>query len=259
MSAMSDNTREHDVTGEIAPHGEGAVAGEAAGVGEAAKVGEGEGAMQAFVFPLPGMVFFPSTTIPLNIFEPRYIQMVNDAVASQTPLALTMDVPGEEGEGRGRKVIAGFGEVSVAKRNPDGTMVILVKGQGRVELDEVVQQTPYIACMARVVSEVDDLDWSHRGQVKAFREMLSAWADEHIPSADHRRMLLHEVNEPKKLVECIASLMVRDPAARQAILETSDINERVTLIEALLSASLNLSGAGLTPSEVSPVEDGVVN
>jgi len=52
---------------------------------------------QVFVFPLQDIVFYPHTVVPLNIFEPRYIKMVEDALETGTPIALVMSQKAQSG------------------------------------------------------------------------------------------------------------------------------------------------------------------
>lgn len=60
--------------------------------------------MKVFVFPLTGCVFYPNTAKPLNIFEPRYLEMINDSLTTQTPIALAF---ADEGDGTGFKFEVG--------------------------------------------------------------------------------------------------------------------------------------------------------
>ena len=54
------------------------------------------------VFPLPSVVLFPHTVLPLHIFEPRYRDLVRDALASDKVMALAQLEPGYEGSYAGR-------------------------------------------------------------------------------------------------------------------------------------------------------------
>src|SRR4051812_27857844 len=107
-----------------------------------------------FVFPLPGMVFFPATAKPLNIFEPRYIKMIDDAVQSNSLIALAFsDYYRLHGFSLDRdnqsnlqiRRIAGVGRPTVLERRTDDTMLIVLEGKGKVKLGgPVYSPEPYL-------------------------------------------------------------------------------------------------------------------
>ncbi|MGE0634115.1 MAG: LON peptidase substrate-binding domain-containing protein, partial [Pseudobdellovibrionaceae bacterium] len=97
------------------------------------------------MFPLPNIVFYPSTSKPLNIFETRYIQMVQDAIAEKKPLALAFyDDSETRGAQRVRlgeplpfvREIAGYGDPMILEKRTDDSMLVLVQSKGKVRLKE---------------------------------------------------------------------------------------------------------------------------
>src|SRR6476619_6239822 len=94
------------------------------------------------LFPLPNLVLFPQVMQPLHIFEPRYRQMIADALAGDRFLALALLKPGWEQQYAGRPEIhpvACLGKIIADQRLPDGRYNILVRGLSRVQ---VVQEIP---------------------------------------------------------------------------------------------------------------------
>ncbi|MGH7405380.1 MAG: LON peptidase substrate-binding domain-containing protein, partial [Candidatus Methylomirabilales bacterium] len=79
--------------------------------------------MEIPIFPLPNVVFFPHTLLPLHIFEPRYRQMLADCLTGERWLAVVLLRPGWEAEYYGRPAVyavAGAGEIVASERLPDG-------------------------------------------------------------------------------------------------------------------------------------------
>jgi Lon protease-like protein len=79
--------------------------------------------MELPIFPLPNVVFFPHTLLPLHIFEPRYRKMLADCLAGERRLAVVLLRPGWEADYYGRPAVhsvAGAGEIIQSEMLPNG-------------------------------------------------------------------------------------------------------------------------------------------
>jgi len=111
-----------------------------------------EGEFLLPIFPLPNLVFFPRTRLPLHIFEPRYRQMITDAVAADHRFGIILLRPGWEADYFGSPPIhtlGTLGEIEQAVPLDDGRYNILVRGEVRFRVLGEVSREPYR--MARVV------------------------------------------------------------------------------------------------------------
>ena len=98
------------------------------------------------LFPLPNVVFFPQTYLPLHVFESRYRQMVRDAAASHRMIGMVLLKEGWESEYEGRPPIFPVGAVGrmVAVQSlSDGRFNILLQGLRRFELQDEVGLEAY--------------------------------------------------------------------------------------------------------------------
>jgi len=98
------------------------------------------------VFPLPSLYLFPGTALPLNIFEPRYRQLIEDLLDGTGRLVLATVLPGYENDLAGKPPvhpIAGLGEIFRHERMADGRFVILVVGLQRVRVKEAPSDRLY--------------------------------------------------------------------------------------------------------------------
>jgi len=105
------------------------------------------------IFPLPNLVFFPQTRMPLHIFEPRYRQMIADAVASDMRFGIVLLRPGWENDYFGAPAVHPCGTLSVIEQAlplDDGRFNILVRGEVRFRIVDEISREPYR--MARVVA-----------------------------------------------------------------------------------------------------------
>jgi uncharacterized protein len=110
------------------------------------------------MFPLGDVWLFPGAVLPLNIFEPRYRQMIEDSLDGPGRLVIGTVARGHEQEMPGAPPvypIAGLGEIGRHERRPDGRFVILLVGLKRVQLEEVESDRLYRKVRATPVVELE--------------------------------------------------------------------------------------------------------
>lgn len=118
------------------------------------------GQLDLRLFPLPGVVFFPHSILPLHIFEPRYRQMTEDALAGDRLITMVMARP-DGGGWRGRvtpnlEEYACVGRILRCEQLPDGRYNFLLLGLKRVRLiRELDLATPYRVAQAEVIEEAE--------------------------------------------------------------------------------------------------------
>jgi uncharacterized protein len=199
------------------------------------------------IFPLPEVVFFPETVLPLHVFEPRYRQMIADCLAGDPRLAVVMLQPGWERDYQGRPPVhpvAGVGEIMQAERLADGRYNILLDGRSRVRIEEeLTTDRPY-----RIVRALPLADALHPGDRGSLAERLATLRASHAKlldalgqgHADVVGRLTVAGAGPGALVDRIVSAVVPDAAVRQRILEAVDVSERLDLANAALLDLLTL-------------------
>ncbi|MEO0651124.1 MAG: LON peptidase substrate-binding domain-containing protein [Planctomycetota bacterium] len=98
------------------------------------------------IFPLPNVWLVPNAVIPLHIFEPRYRQMIEDALDQAGDLVLGTVVEGHEQAMSGAPPfypLAGLGSIHRYDKLPDGRFYLLLRGHDRVFVEEVASDEPY--------------------------------------------------------------------------------------------------------------------
>ena len=111
------------------------------------------------LFPLPNVVFFPGTKLPLHIFEPRYQQMLHDARKSEQLICIVLldrrkQTPLLSGENPPIHTIAGLGRLTRVERLPNGLFNIDLFGLTRVEIiQELPSDKPYRMARVRTVQD----------------------------------------------------------------------------------------------------------
>ncbi len=109
------------------------------------------------VFPLPGLFLFPGQILPLNVFEPRYRQLVEDSLDGPGRIVIATVLEKDRGELAGAPPlhpIAGIGEIARHERLADGRFVIWLCGLARVRIEEVPSDRLYRKARVQVLPEI---------------------------------------------------------------------------------------------------------
>lgn len=202
------------------------------------------------IFPLPDVVFFPETLLPLHVFEPRYREMVAECLAGDRRLAVVMLRPGWEKDYHGRPpvcAVAGVGEIIHVEKLVDGRYNILLDGRMRIRIEaEVPTDRAYRIARARPLADVfpagghaalgERLTTLRVGHAK----LLEALGQSH---ADVVGRLTVAGAGPSAVIDRIVSAAVPDAAVRQRLLQVLDVSERLDLATTALLDVLTLVAA----------------
>ncbi|MBX2986667.1 MAG: LON peptidase substrate-binding domain-containing protein [Bdellovibrionaceae bacterium] len=201
--------------------------------------------MDVFLFPLINVTLFPRTTKPLNIFEPRYLDMVRQSVETQIPIALgfiedptavTEVVPGQKVSFV--REIAGFGSTQVIEERANSTMLVFIQGIGKCRLGEVKSaEGGVILCEAEPVPEDLHIDPELRPQVHALNKILARWISSHIPDTQQRDLFLANLTGPEEIVGAFSAYLIRDYDLQQMVLEFNSLNEKIRFLHRLAESS----------------------
>jgi Lon protease-like protein len=220
------------------------VSREAGVVIKVADMGELMTAVEAIpLFPLPGTVFIPHTMLPLHVFEARYRDMVDDAMAGNATIAVPRLRPGWERGYEGRPPIfqtAGFGKIVHYDPLPDGRANIVILGLGRIRIrDEVDRDTLYRVAEGEVL--VDGLGSDERprieAQVRRLKVMLAQIVGGRPQLAERVEPLMHQEMATVPFVNALAHLVLPDVDARQRFIEIERVAEQVETVEGLLAGA----------------------
>jgi uncharacterized protein len=206
------------------------------------------------VMTLPNATLFPQALLPLYIFEPRYRQMLADALHSHRMFSVAMQKPGSKRECP--SPVAGLGLIRVSVGHRDGTSHLILQGLARVELEGAIRYKPYrvqrvrplptppcdnvtvdalVAKVRELLVERFDLGLSFPFPVMSPGKPGSSAAP---PSFSAKEVMhyLDSIRDPEQTVDMVSGAVLPDAAERQAILETLDVEARLRrLIHFLLA------------------------
>lgn len=188
------------------------------------------------VFPLDGALLLPTGDLPLQIFEPRYLNMIDDAMAGDRMIGM---VQTRSGGDRTRPNLAGVGccgRITSFSETSDGRYLIGLTGVCRFVVgEELSVATPYRQVRANFLPFADDLN-EEAAEIPTFDRRRFAGA---LKRYLNRRELDidWETAESAPLESLITSLSMGlpfEPAEKQALLEAPTMADRCDALTALL-------------------------
>jgi len=187
------------------------------------------------VFPLSGVLMLPHSQLPLNIFEPRYLNMFDDAMANHRVIGMIQTVPGSD-RARPELVKVGcLGRINRLSETSDGRYEIILTGLCRFHIaEELSVLTPYRQIRADYLSYEDDfLPLEDRADFDRpkFLSVLKGFLDHQGLEIDWDGA---EAAPSEPLVTSLAAALPFSPAERQALLEALSPADRREVLMALM-------------------------
>jgi len=188
------------------------------------------------VFPLSNFIIFPDTTVPLNIFEPRYIEMVDDSMKGSRMIGMIQPKKKSNNLVPELYNIGCVGKITSFSETEDGRYLIVLNGLSRFKiLDEVKNNKLYRECEVSfnefendIISIKEDIKFSDLELI--FKNLKTLF--------EKRGYLINwKELEKQNLDQTINTLAMASPFSleeKQALLETKNLNSRKTKLEEIL-------------------------
>lgn len=194
------------------------------------------------IFPLSQALLLPGGDLPLNIFEPRYMQMVKDSLATDRLIGIIQPVSDQSQSQEPRKIydIGCAGQISSFTEKADGNLMITLTGICRFKVQrEIPQDYPY----RRVHASWDDFcgidlvpsDCCIKETRPQLIELLIPYLEQNDMVVDKDK--IDDVPDDR-LMTCLSMLCPFDKAEQQALLEANNQKERCRLMLTMIEFSL---------------------
>ena len=190
------------------------------------------------VFPLSNFIIFPKTTVPLNIFEPRYIDMINDSMKSNKTIGMIQPKTLASGNSSPTLHDVGcLGKITSFKETDDGRYLIELKGMIRFEnIKELTTEKKYRVLNVNYENFIQDLK-SEKEDLK-FSDLELIFKD--LKSLFEKRgfIINWKALEKQSLDETINALAMASPFSleeKQVLLEAKNLDMRKNKIAEILS------------------------
>ncbi len=202
------------------------------------------------VFPLAGALLLPRGQMPLNVFEPRYLAMVDDAFRDGHRLIgmIQPDVAHSPNDNSPALFRVGcVGRITQLAETGDGRYILELTGVSRFKvLEELSVLTPYRQCKVDYFAFTDDFT-ARKGEEAVDREALLSVLTDFLKANNLKVDWEGIENAPNEaLVNALAMMSPYGPAEKQAMLEAEDLKTRAEILVAVTEIELAKSK---TPGE----------
>ena len=188
------------------------------------------------VFPLSNFIIFPKTTVPLNIFEPRYIQMIDDSMKSNRLIGMIQPKKNNLQKKPDLYEVGCIGKITSFNEVEDGRYLIILNGISRFKvIKEILTKKLYRVCKISYTNFTNDI--SEKKEKISFSDLELIFKD--LRDLFEKKGYIINWSELKNqdLNHTINTLSMASPFSleeKQTLLETSDINSRKLKLEKIL-------------------------
>lgn len=199
------------------------------------------------LLPLKATVILPHTLVPLAAAQERSLRLIDSVMQGDRMVAMVMQKDDEQNDA-GPDDILSVGSVATIHqmmRVPDGSMRLAVQGMERMEILEVVEETPFLKARVRRTPEIAEESVELEALARNAHELFERAVGlvQHLPD----ELLIASMNaldDPVHLSYLIASNLRMEPEERQQILEIPDIAEKLKFLIAYLTKELEVLELG---------------
>ncbi|MXU64816.1 LON peptidase substrate-binding domain-containing protein [Oceanomicrobium pacificus] len=198
------------------------------------------------VFPLPGAVLLPRTRLPLNIFEPRYLAMLDDVLANPSRMIGMVQPrsgPGGQPGAQSFHAIGCAGRLVSFSETEDGRYMITLAGVSRFRIQTVEEGfTPYLKARVEWSDFSADLGGKEQDpgfDRAAFFRVLEQYFTQSNLTSDWETM---KQADTELLINSLSMLLPFEEEEKQALLEAPHLTERRQTLQALMEFSMATGG-----------------
>src|SRR5215831_17663935 len=199
------------------------------------------------VFPLPGALLLPRGQMPLNIFEPRYLAMIDDALRGTRLIGMIQPDPAHPGPDETKPhlfSVGCVGRITQLAESGDGRYLIQLTGIARFRVSQELQvPTPYRQC--RVHYDFRDDFTPRKGEDAVDRKSLLQALKDFLEANNLKADWQGIENAPNEaLVNALAMMSPYGVAEKQALLEAPDLKTRAEMLIAMTEIELAKKNTG---------------
>ncbi len=199
------------------------------------------------VFPLDGALLLPRGQLPLNIFEPRYLNMIDDAMAGERIIGMIQTRSGGARDNPALAAVGCAGRITSYAETSDGRYLLTLTGICRFRLvAEPATQTPYRQVRAAFAGFEHDLDSEgDDGELEPGRPELLAGLKAYLDGRGLELDWSQAKEAPMEaLINSLSMALPFEPPEKQALLEALTVEQRRQALVALLQMGAAAPGGG---------------
>ena len=192
------------------------------------------------IFPLPGAILMPGAELPLNIFEPRYLNMINDAIASHRMIGMVQ--PDPNGEGEDAVCHTGCaGRITQFRETSDCRIEMVLTGVCRFDVGEELSTTRGYRLIVPDWSRFADDYADHTDRVQGDQERLMQTLEHFFDAKGYEADLaMLKQLSVARLVDSLTMALPFDATEKQMLLETVEPEQRLANFIALIDGDFDV-------------------
>ncbi len=188
------------------------------------------------IFPLSNFIIFPNTTVPLNIFEPRYIQMIDDSMKSHRMIGMIQ--PKKSGKLKKPDLyeVGCIGKITSFNETEDGRYLIIINGVSRFNVEEEIETNKlYRVCKVNYKNYIEDVDekvdkFKLKDLDKIFKDLKNLFEKKGF-MVDWSNLKKQDFSNTLNTLSMASPFSLEE---KQILLETKDLSTRKLRLEEIL-------------------------
>ncbi len=208
-----------------------------------------ESLVEVALFPIPGMVTFPGTTVPLHVFEPRYRRMIQDAVEKQRLVGVchtAKEIRSAPGNQSPQEILTSnqatydpcqvfsAGYCNIVSETEDGRIYLEVDMVGRYQLGDEIQTLPYRKYLCRALPDTEEEEQGGSTLEELKQHITAALIEIAGQRSDELSKLLSgedwQQMPPAAFSFRLFNYIRIDPDIMQAVLESTSARDRLEIL-----------------------------
>lgn len=185
---------------------------------------------RVYLFPLSDSVLFKKVTIPYQIIEPHYQQLIRDSLKRKVPVGIVTFDPCHHYSGK----ICVAGMPHILASSPDGHFDIYITGTDKFLLLDPLSTRPYHTYSCRALQEDLSIDDSFEMEIESLKRLLKRWASQILQEPFQQETFFNALEDLELLVNYCALFLVDDQSIKREVMEVHSIKRKVRILTNIL-------------------------
>jgi ATP-dependent Lon protease len=181
------------------------------------------------ILPLRGLVIYPLTAVPIRVGQPRSVRLVDDAVNDNSIIGLVASRDPEIETPNPDEVfhVGTAAAVHRLAKAPDGTLTLIVQGLVRIQIEEFVQESPYLLARVQTVPETTDRTLETEALRRSLLEHFSHLVELSPTIPEEMGEMLSNIEDPLQVTYAVANHIDNELEEAQEILEMDHLTDKM--------------------------------
>ncbi len=196
------------------------------------------------LLPLRNTVIFPGVIAPITAGRDKSIRLIQDANTGEKLIAVVSQISQKEDNPTERDLyrVGTVAKILKLFKMPDGNITVIIQGKARFEMEAITQEAPYMRAKVTIKSEIkpEKTNKKFRGLVDTIRDLAMQIIEESPNIPTEAQIAVRNIESNTFLLNFITSNMNLEVAAKQIILEESDLMVRAEMVLKNLHAEMQM-------------------